>query len=149
VGLSAADYSSPDRNAAGNIIPTPKGEVCVAPVEEMRRDHMTMLLHQRDKTVQQGIRDQQASLTECIDCHVTPDASGTIARSDDKSFFCSACHLAVSVKIDCFECHADRPAEMISRLSPVKNVSPVTNNHPTLPFALQFRLDAASSTVFQ
>ena len=148
-GLSAAGYSSPVRDAEGNIVPTPKGEFCVAPVEEMRREHMTMLLHQRDKTVQQGIRDKQASLTDCIDCHVTPDASGTVARSDDERFFCSACHLAVSVKIDWFECHADRPAEMISRLSPIKNATPVTNNQPPLPFALQFRLDAASGTVFQ
>jgi hypothetical protein len=148
-GLSAAGYSSPDRDAEGNIVPTPKGEVCIAPVEEMRRDHMTMLRHQRDKTVQQGIRDQQASLTDCIDCHVTPDASGTVARITDKRHFCASCHLAVSVKIDCFECHADRPAEMISRPGSIKNAFAVAGTRFSLPYAAKFRLDAAPGTVFQ
>ena len=32
-----------------------RGEACVAPTGEMRRDHMKMLLHQRDRTMRQGI----------------------------------------------------------------------------------------------
>ena len=154
IALAAEDYTSPDRDEAGNIVPTPKGEMCIAPVEEMRKDHMTMLLHQRDKTVQQGIRGEPASLTNCIDCHVTPDASGRVARSGDESFFCTSCHRAVSVKIDCFECHADRPAEMISlfnteRPSPVSDTSSLATRQLSRPYALQFRLDAASKVLCQ
>ncbi|MCH8105167.1 MAG: hypothetical protein IIC58_06670 [Proteobacteria bacterium] len=135
-------------------MPTPKGLMCIAPVDEMRKNHMTMLLHQRDKTVQQGIRGQPASLTGCIDCHVTPDASGTVARSDDEGFFCTSCHRAASVKIDCFECHADRPAEMISQLdwkslNPINHSSLLAINQQSFPYALQFRLETRSMALNQ
>ncbi len=148
-GLSADDYKSPVRDAEGNIVPTPKGEACIAPVEEMRRDHMTMLLHQRDKTMRKGIRDKQASLVECINCHVTPDASGKVARSDDEDFFCSACHVAVGIKIDCFECHADRPVEMIPPPDSKKPAPPIEDTGYLSPNTLKFRLSSATSAVFQ
>lgn len=122
-------------------MPMPRGESCIAPAAEMRRDHMTMLLHQRDQTVQLGIRDQPASLVGCINCHVTPDASGKVARSTDPEFFCSSCHAAASVKIDCFECHADRPAEMISRASSLI-AAESTSSQSKLPDAIQARLAA-------
>ncbi|MCP5011376.1 MAG: hypothetical protein GY942_15455 [Aestuariibacter sp.] len=81
----------------------------------MRREHMHMLLHKRDQTVKLGIRTGKASLTECINCHVTPDAAGNVARIDSEQHFCSSCHVAASVSIDCFSCHADRPAAMFSQ----------------------------------
>ncbi|MCP4188331.1 MAG: Hdr-like menaquinol oxidoreductase cytochrome c subunit [Gammaproteobacteria bacterium] len=111
----AGEYSGPNRDAEGNIVPTPKGEACIAPVAEMRREHMNMLLHKRDQTMREGIRTKKASLTECINCHVTPDASGNVARIDNKQHFCASCHVAASVSIDCFSCHADRPASMFSQ----------------------------------
>ena len=111
----AADYYGPDRDEHGNIVPTPKGLACIAPIEEMRTNHMTMLLHKRDQTVHQGIRTKKASLTECIECHVTPDTNGQVARIDSEQHFCSSCHVAASVKLDCFECHADRPASMFGQ----------------------------------
>lgn len=109
----AGEYTGPNRDADGNIVPTPKGEVCIAPVEEMRREHMNMLLHKRDRTMHEGIRTKKASLVECINCHVTPDKTGKVARIDNEEHFCASCHVAVSVSVDCFECHADRPVEMI------------------------------------
>lgn len=111
--LQAAELTGPDRDTNGNIVPTPKGEVCIEPAEVMRREHMDLLLHKRDETMYEGIRTKKASLTECINCHVTPDAKGNVARADDEQFFCSSCHVAASVSIDCFECHADRPLNMI------------------------------------
>ncbi|MFV2032202.1 MAG: hypothetical protein ACC663_06870 [Gammaproteobacteria bacterium] len=141
---SASDNFSPVRDAEGNIMPLPRGEFCVAPAEEMRREHMNMLLHQRDKTVKQGIRDKQASLVECINCHVTPDASGKVARSGEKGFFCSACHIPASVKIDCFQCHTDRPADAISQLMLPDLAATAANTLLTLPYTIQNRIDADS-----
>lgn len=109
----AGDYFGPNRDTDGNIVPTPKGDACIAPIDEMRREHMSMLLHKRDQTMHEGIRTKKASLTECINCHVTADETGKVARIDDEQHFCASCHIAASVSIDCFECHADRPAEMI------------------------------------
>ncbi|MGD2056814.1 MAG: sulfur reduction protein DsrJ, partial [Gammaproteobacteria bacterium] len=39
---------------------------CVEPTEEMRRNHMEYILHQRDETMHRGIRTKQYSLEECI-----------------------------------------------------------------------------------
>jgi len=85
--------------------------LCVEPVPEMRRNHMKYLLHQRDLTMHEGIRTKQFSLKECIDCHNAPsDKDGKVANIEDKDHFCNSCHSYAAVKIDCFECHADKPA---------------------------------------
>ena len=91
-------------------LPPAKGEQCVEPTEIMRRQHMNFLLHQRDRTVHEGIRTPQHRFTNCIGCHVLPDAEGRYARHTDAEHFCSGCHRFSAVKIDCFQCHADRPA---------------------------------------
>ena len=78
-----------------------KGEACVAPVEEMRRDHMKMLLGQRDRTLRQGLRDTRFSLKQCVDCHASRKTGSVLGDEG----FCSSCHAYASVKIDCFECH--------------------------------------------
>lgn len=82
-------------------------ERCVEPVEVMRRDHMTFLDHQRDRTVIDGERGSRYSLVGCIDCH-NPADSGEVIRYQDPRHFCADCHRYASVTIDCFECHADR-----------------------------------------
>lgn len=78
-----------------------RGEACVAPVAEMRRDHMTMLLHQRDKTMRLGLREPRFSLKNCVDCHASRK-TGSVLGQDG---FCSSCHAFTAVTIDCFECH--------------------------------------------
>lgn len=95
----------------------PKGEgvKCVQPEDEMRRNHMNYILHQRDKTVHEGIRTETYSLANCIDCHIEPDENGNIADHNSEEHFCNACHQYASVQIDCFECHADRPQKYIKR----------------------------------
>jgi len=82
---------------------------CVEPTAEMRRNHMNYILHQRDRTVHEGIRTKQYSLNECINCHVSdaPDAP----RVSSEKHFCNSCHSYAAVSIDCFQCHADRPVK--------------------------------------
>ncbi len=95
--------------------PEGEGVKCVQPEDEMVRNHMNYILHQRDKTVHDGVRTETYSLARCIDCHVQPDDEGNIAAHDSKEHFCNACHEYASVQIDCFECHADRPQQYIKR----------------------------------
>lgn len=102
-------------------IPPPKGKyneetLCVEPVEIMRKQHFEFILDHRDRTVIQGIRTKQYSLTGCIDCHITPDAQGKYARYSEKTHFCADCHQFTAVTIDCFQCHADRPEEAIRKV---------------------------------
>jgi hypothetical protein len=87
--------------AQGPTIKIERGEACVAPVEEMRRDHMKMLFHQRDRTMREGIRTTRFSLKGCVDCHAS-SKTGSVLGKDG---FCSSCHEYAAVKIDCFECH--------------------------------------------
>lgn len=93
----------------------PEGVKCVEPEDEMRRHHMDYILHQRDKTVHEGVRTKKYSLAICIDCHVQPDKDGNIASFESDEHFCSTCHNYAAVQIDCFECHADRPQKHIKR----------------------------------
>lgn len=85
------------------------GSQCVDKPELMRKQHMQHILHQRDKTMRQGIRDGKNSLVECVNCHVTKTAKGDFPSIETKEHFCSGCHQYASVKIDCFECHASKP----------------------------------------
>jgi hypothetical protein len=83
-----------------------RGEACVAPTEEMRRNHMKMLFHQRDRTMREGVRTTRFSLKGCIECHAS-SKTGSVLGKDG---FCSSCHEYAAVKMDCFECHsAARP----------------------------------------
>ncbi len=82
---------------------------CVEPIAVMRRDHMTFLMHQRDRTVHEGIRTKKHSLVECIACHASTDARGETVPIDAAGQFCQSCHAYAGVKMDCFECHAATP----------------------------------------
>ncbi len=84
-------------------------QACVEPEEEMKRNHMNYILHQRDETVYGGIRTRQYALEECINCHASKDENGEYIRVEDTRHFCASCHNYASVKIDCFQCHADVP----------------------------------------
>ena len=82
-----------------------RGEACVAPTGEMRRDHMKMLLHQRDRTMRQGIRETRFSLKNCVDCHASRETGSVLGKDG----FCSSCHQYAAVSMDCFECHSPQP----------------------------------------
>lgn len=91
-------------------IPKGMGEQCVAPVDEMRRNHMEMLKHQRDDTMHRGIRPQNAgSLKGCITCHAQKDDDGVYIPINAPGQFCNACHSYAAVSTDCFQCHATKP----------------------------------------
>jgi hypothetical protein len=120
--LAADEVAS---SSFGNVvIPQPAkpgaASECVEPVDVMRREHMNFLLHQRDATVLEGKRDSKYSLTGCMDCHNPAQDDGTVVRYPDPRHFCADCHRFTSVKIDCFECHADRglASSQQSRLLP-------------------------------
>ena len=91
------------------VIGRGNGDACVADTDFMRRHHMDMLKHQRDETVQQGIRTERYSLKECVACHTVPGPDGRAVTAESPKHFCSSCHIYAAVKIDCFECHASRP----------------------------------------
>jgi hypothetical protein len=105
VVLTLAGYADAVDVRAGRVampvVKIEKGEACVAPTGEMRRDHMKMLLHQRDRTVRQGIRESRFSLKNCVDCHASRETGSVLGKDG----FCSTCHAYASVSMDCFECH--------------------------------------------
>jgi len=78
------------------------GEKCVRDTEWMRRNHMTLLKHQRDDTMYRGVRGTDAALRGCIDCHASKQ-TGSVIGSDQA--FCQGCHSYASVSLDCWECH--------------------------------------------
>lgn len=111
-GIAVAAEGPASSGLGAVAIPQPPqaayGESCVEPVDVMRREHMRFLDHQRDRTVIDGERGSRYSLAGCLDCH-NPQVPGSEAvRYGDPQHFCTTCHSYASVRIDCFECHADR-----------------------------------------
>ncbi|MEN8196429.1 MAG: Hdr-like menaquinol oxidoreductase cytochrome c subunit [Pseudomonadota bacterium] len=88
-----------------------KGDQCVADTDYMRRYHMKELSHQRDETMQQGVRTKKFSLKECVACHATTDDGGQPVSINAPGEFCASCHEYAAVKVDCFQCHATKPEE--------------------------------------
>ncbi len=82
---------------------------CVQPDEEMRKNHMNYILHQRNETVHEGIRTRRYSLEECVNCHAAKNDAGDYIPVNDPDQFCYSCHSYAAVNIDCFQCHATRP----------------------------------------
>ena len=95
--------------AGASRVPKPTvataGGQCVEDTAFMRRNHMQLIRHQRDLTVREGIRTTKHSLANCVNCHADPK-TGRVTGSRDA--FCEGCHAYAAVKLDCFECHADR-----------------------------------------
>lgn len=90
-------------------IPRGQGESCVADSDFMRRNHMTLLEHQRDDTVLLGVRGNPYSLKDCVSCHAIQGSDSTPVTVASPKHFCRSCHDYAAVKIDCFQCHASRP----------------------------------------
>ena len=123
VGLlvtSAAFAAEPKKPAGiGPTVKIHRGEKCVEPTEDMRRNHMKHILHQRDETVHQGIRTQKHSLKNCVDCHADPATNSVLGQDG----FCSSCHEFASVKIDCFSCHTDKRDKNAVAVAPFKGTT--------------------------
>ena len=109
--LAAAVAASADSTAPAGRVPRPaldaaQGEKCVADTAYMRRNHMELLLHQRDATVHAGVRPRDTTLERCIACHASRVTGSVVGGNRN---FCQGCHSYAAVKLDCFECHASRP----------------------------------------
>jgi hypothetical protein len=108
----AADSGRPPQGrVALPVVRIEKGEACVAPVDVMRRNHMAMLLNQRDRTMRQGLREPRFSLKGCVDCHSSAKTGSVLGEEG----FCASCHAYASVKIDCFECHSSERQKAAAR----------------------------------
>ena len=97
---------------AGVSVPEPargKGEQCVADSSFMRKNHPSLLNHQRDDTLRKGVRGNEFSLKQCIACHAVDGKDAKPVTYEDPKHFCRTCHEYVAVKLDCFECHTSVP----------------------------------------
>lgn len=90
---------------------------CIDSPEVMRRTHMDLLKHQRDKTMHEGERRAKASLNGCIECHASK-SSGSVQGTNQN--FCQGCHSYTAVKLDCFECHQPKLAKTAARIAGAK-----------------------------
>ena len=106
--LSACDSNPPELMPATKQFATEQEKVLH--IAEMRTNHMHLLNHKRDETMYQGIRTAKHSFNACIDCHVPMPTAQKVVKHTDSEHFCVTCHIEVAVKLDCFQCHADRPA---------------------------------------
>ncbi len=98
-----------------NIVIENKDGQCVAPPEEMRRNHMEMLKHQRKLTLREGVRGSKVSLNGCIECHASKK-TGSVIGSDDN--FCQTCHAYAAVKLDCWDCHQPKAGHKATGAKP-------------------------------
>lgn len=103
VSVSIADGAKSPREA---MLEGVKGDKCVAPTDDMRKNHMKYLKHHRDETMHQGIRTKQFSLKGCVECHASPKNGSVVGTNEN---FCQGCHAYTGVRLDCFECHATKP----------------------------------------
>ena len=113
--------------AAGRVsIPEPaegKGDQCVADSDYMRKNHPSLLKHQRDDTLRQGIRGNEFSLKGCVACHAVEGKDAKPVTYEDPKHFCRTCHTYVAVTLDCFECHASTPDKK-------RKADDLPKNHP-------------------
>jgi hypothetical protein len=89
----SAEDSSP-------FLDLPEGQ-CVEETTYMRYHHMELLKETREKAVRQGdrgtvgINGREITLNNCMECH------------ESRERFCSQCHQAVNLQLNCFRCHYD------------------------------------------
>ncbi len=108
-GLSGCDSEPPKLMKAVKQFKTDKE--LEEHMSHIRKDHMELLRHKRDKTMYLGIRTKTNSLKACINCHVPEQHNGKILRHTDPEHFCATCHNYVSADPDCFQCHVDHPVK--------------------------------------
>jgi len=94
------------------------GEKCVEETSYMRKNHMKLLMHQRDETMHKGIRTKEHSLQNCIACHASTKDNNVLGSNEH---FCQGCHTYAAVKLDCWECHASKPKQ-----TAIKSTEPST-----------------------
>jgi len=98
-----------ERNPLLPDVPAATGEAHPEGNEYWRRNHMSLMKHDRDETMYEGDRAVQASLAACFDCHAAKDEAGEIVTYASEKHFCRTCHDYAAVKVDCFMCHRSTP----------------------------------------
>jgi hypothetical protein len=111
--FAQAEVAKPVRTPVPAIAIENPGK-CVAPADEMRRNHMEMLKHQRDRTMRQGIRGEPVTLNGCIDCHASKKTGSVLGEGN----FCQSCHTYAAVKLDCFDCHQPKAGYKAAGVKP-------------------------------
>lgn len=79
------------------------GEKCAIETQfklSPRFGHMGLLKDIRDRAVREGIRGE-IGLSDCWSCHANR------VRGTRRAAFCSKCHGAVNLELNCFGCHFD------------------------------------------
>lgn len=92
-------------------IPKALGEPHPEGNEWWRVNHPSLLMHDRDLTVIDGIRDIDASIKTCVACHAVEGPDAAPVTIESPQHICRTCHDYVGVKIDCFQCHNSRPEQ--------------------------------------
>ena len=110
LALAAGMAFAADRVAKPVVVIEKPGR-CVEDTALMRRDHMKFLVHQRDRTVREGVREKTHSLSGCVDCHASAKTGSVLGAEG----FCQSCHAYAGVQLDCFECHTAKPARAALR----------------------------------
>ena len=111
IGLLLISVVGGAADNSGGGVPKPviapaRADKCVANTEYMRRNHMKLLLHERDEEVHYGVRNGNNSLENCVNCHASRKNNSVLGSNQN---FCQSCHSYAAVKIDCFECHSNKP----------------------------------------
>jgi hypothetical protein len=101
--LAAGLAVAADRVAKPVIVIDKPGK-CVEDTALMRREHMKILMHQRDRTMHEGVRTKPHSLAGCVECHASAKTGSVLGPEG----FCQSCHAYAGVQLDCFECHASK-----------------------------------------
>lgn len=114
--LLAGAFAHSDEHSLGDEADAIKaaGKTYHQSVSVIRKMHPEFLNHKRDKTLRQGVRNDENSLKGCVNCHATKnETTNTYHPVNKKDQFCSTCHQQVSVSVDCFGCHRTTPSETV------------------------------------
>jgi hypothetical protein len=111
-------------------------EHCVRPTPFMRRNHMELILHQRDVTVHTGVRSTKYGLDDCVACHVSYSADSKPVPINGEDQFCDSCHEYAAVEINCFECHSTVPMPEPKTADALDRTNGVALEAPSASFAL-------------
>ncbi len=107
LGAAAPSSAGDSRVPMPSFMEPTNAEQCVEPTDFMRRNHMNLILHQRDETMHKGIRTTKYSLKQCINCHAADYKGGS--EEAQAQHFCVSCHQYAAVQPDCFQCHSLKP----------------------------------------
>lgn len=113
IAVSVGAIAASEKSEQASRTPKPtivieKGDKCVRDTTYMRKNHMKLLMHQRDETVHEGIRGEPVSLQKCIECHASKKNNSVLGSNEN---FCQTCHSYAAVSLDCWECHASKPKQ--------------------------------------